>query len=341
MATRSPQSIPVCHASGCASMASFVHSLALPGGTFCFTLNGRHRDEPLIRTVQAGLSRQPNPQRVGPSMNTIPLRQTLTLILVFVIISASFITLDRRSELQPVRDGLTQIISPLSDRLYRLADGPDHQSDVEAQLAEVTQERDALIAENSRLKAGNRELKQLQQQLDVSQSNPTIDYSTAANVIGRDPTGAQMFIIIDKGSADGLQKGMAIVSPNFYIGQVSEVSEHSAKVMLIIDTSQSVGAMLQDTRADGVVYGQAQAGGYLMMSHVESTTAPKEGEWIVTSSSSATQTRQVPPDIPIGQVLGTPVFDPQTDTLEIQIRPGVSNFNDLDVVFVAIARDDG
>jgi len=274
-------------------------------------------------------------------MNTIPLRQTLTLILVFVIVSASFIVLDRRSGLQPVRDGLTQIISPVSSTFYRLADGPDHRSDVEAQLAEVTQERDALIAENSQLKADNQELAQLRQQLEVSQRNPAIDYSTAANVTGHDPTGAHMFIMIDKGSADGIQEGMAIVSPDFYIGQVSDVSEHSAKVMLIIDTSQSVGAMLQDSRADGVVYGQAQAGGYLKMSYVESTTVPKAEEWIVTSSSTATQTRQVPPDIPIGQVLGTPEFDPQTDTLDIQIRPGVSNFNDLDVVFVAIALDDG
>lgn len=304
----------------------------------CCTRNGRYDDEPFNPTIHLDLSR---PYRVCASMNTIPLRQTLTLILVFVIISTSFIVLDRRSGLEPVRDGLTQIISPISSRLYQLADGPGHQSDVEAQLAQVTQERDALIAENSQLKADNRELEQLRQQVDVSRSNPTVDYSTAAKVIGRDPTGAQMFVTIDKGSADGIQKGMAIVSPYFYLGQVSEVTEHSAKVMLIIDTSQSVGAMLQDTRADGVVYGQAQAGGYLMMSHVESTTVPKENEWIVTSSSSATQTRQVPPNIPIGQVLGTPVFDPQTDTLEIQIRPGVSNFNDLDVVFVAIARDDG
>lgn len=274
-------------------------------------------------------------------MNTIPLRQTLTLILVFVIISASFIVLDRRSDLQPVRDGLTEIISPISTTFYRLADGPDHRSNVEAQLDVVTTERDALIAENSRLKAENREVAQLREQVDVSQRNPTVDYSTAANVIGRDATGAQMFIMIDKGTADGIRKGMAVVSPYYYIGQVSEVTGHSARVMLIIDTSQSVGAMLQDTRADGVVYGRAQAGGYLTMSYVESATVPKEGEWIVTSSSSATQTRQVPPDILIGQVLGTPVADPQTDTLELEIRPGVSNFNDLEVVFIAIARDDG
>lgn len=274
-------------------------------------------------------------------MNAIPLRQTLTLILVFVIVSASFIVLDRRNDLKPVRDGLAQIVSPVSDAFYRFTDRFDWRSDAEAQLVQVTQERDALKAENSQLQADKRELDQLRQQMDVSAQNPTIDYSTAANVIGRDPTGTQMFILIDKGSDDGIQKGMAVVSPYFYIGQVSEVTQHTAKVMLLIDTSQSVGAMLEVSRADGVVYGQAQAGGYLKMSHVESATVPMADEWIVTSSSSATQTRQVPPNIPIGQVFGTPLVDPQTDTMEIQIRPGLSNVNDLDVVFIAKVRDDG
>lgn len=274
-------------------------------------------------------------------MNTVPLRQTLSLIAVFVIVSGSVIMLDRRSALQPIRDGLTQIMAPVSDTFYGLADRTERQSDIEAELARVTLERDALKAENSLLKANTRELEQLRDQLDVSSRNPEVDYSTAATVIGQDPTGAQRFILIDKGTEDGIQKGMAIVSPYFYLGQVTEVHQHHAKVMLIIDTSQSVGAMLEDTRADGVVYGQAQAGGYLLMSHVETATQPKEGEWIMTSSSSATQTRQVPPNIPIGRVLGSPTVDPQNDTLEIRIRPGVSNFNDLDVVFVAKLRDDG
>jgi hypothetical protein len=53
-----------------------------------------------------------------------------------------------------------------------------------------------------------------------------------------------------------------------------------------------------------------------------------------------TQTRQVPPNIPIGQVLGEPVVDPQTATLVIRVRPGVSNFNSLTTVYVAVEVDE-
>nr|MBA2247868.1 rod shape-determining protein MreC [Chloroflexia bacterium] len=99
-------------------------------------------------------------------MNTVPLRQTLTLIAVFVLVSGSFIMLDRRSALQPIRDGLTQIMAPVSDRFYGLADGSERQTDVEAELARVTLERDSLKAENAQLKTDNRELGQLRDQLD-------------------------------------------------------------------------------------------------------------------------------------------------------------------------------
>lgn len=272
-------------------------------------------------------------------MNTIPLRHTLTLVMIFVIVCASFIVLDRRTVLDPVRDGLAEGISPVSSAFYDVVDRGGNPSDLEAELARVTAERDQLRAENSVMKADQRELASLQEEQAASARLPDNDF-TPANVIGRDPTGGQMMIVIDRGSADGVTKGMAITNPHYYVGQVVEVTEHSAKVMLIIDITQNVGAMLQDTKADGVVYGQQQTGGYLTMKHVEGDAVPKQDEWVVTSGLSATQTRQVPPNIPIGKVLGEPVKDTQTDTLVIQIRPGVSDFSALDQVWIVAPKEE-
>ncbi len=272
-------------------------------------------------------------------MTTFSFRRSLGMILVFVIVAASFIFVDRRTYLDPFRDGLNEVLSPVSAALYNVVDRPGNPSDLEADLAQASEERDALAAENSRLKA---EIADLEQQLlveDVESRYPGLDL-TVANVIRRDPTGSQLFVIIDVGSRDGVQPGMAIVSPHFYVGQVVEVTERTAKVMLIIDASQSVGAMLEDSRAGGILYGQWQHGGYLTLSHVRADIVPIDGEMVVTSELAETQTRQVPPHIPIGRVLGEPVRDPQTDTLEIQIRPGISDFNSLTVVYVAVMADD-
>jgi rod shape-determining protein MreC len=272
-------------------------------------------------------------------MTAIPFRRVVTLLVVFVLVCGTFLVLDRRGGLNPVRTGLNEVISPVSSAFYRVVDAPGSDSDLEQQLAEVTADRDRLKAENSQLKADSAELAELREMQDVEDRNPNLEL-VPAKVLGRDPTGAQMFIIINRGSNDGIREGMAIVSPYYYVGQVVEVTETTSKVMLVIDASQSVGAMLEDSRGEGVVQGQWQHGDYLTMLYVQDDRAPKDSEWVVTSESSVTQTRQVPPNIPIGQVLGEPVVDPQTATLVIRVRPGVSNFNSLTTVYVAVEVDE-
>lgn len=272
-------------------------------------------------------------------MTTMPFRRVVTLIVVFVLIAGSFLVLDRREALDPVRTGLNDVVSPISSAFYRVVDAPGSDSVLEQQVADLTEERDRLKAENSQLKADSAELEELRQMQDVEDRNPNLDL-IPAKVLSRDPSGAQMFIIIGLGTNDGIREGMAIVSPYYYVGQVVEVTETTAKVMLLIDASQSVGALLEDTRGEGVVKGQWQHGDYLSMLYVQADRAPEQGEWVVTSESSVTQTRQVPPNIPIGQVWGEPVVDPQTATLVIQVRPGVSNINSLTTVYVAVEVDD-
>jgi rod shape-determining protein MreC len=77
----------------------------------------------------------------------------------------------------------------------------------------------------------------------------------AAEVIGKDPSAWFKTVIIDKGKAEGLQKGLPVVLPRGIAGQVIEVSDHYAKVMLIIDRNSAVDALVQRTRARGIIKG--------------------------------------------------------------------------------------
>ena len=267
-------------------------------------------------------------------MTTVPLRRVGTSLLIFVLISVGLLLLDRRDALDPLRDGLAQVFAPVSRAFERVGRASISESDVQRQLEQVTAERDRLKAENSQLKAAVAELETLREQLRIEQVRPDITY-VPTRVIGRDPTGAQLYVIIDKGASDGLREGMAVTSPDFYVGQVSEVQEHTAKVLLIGDQSASVGAMLEDARADGVVYGRFQSGGLLVMQHVDKDVTPKEHEWVVTSDVPTSETAQVPPSIPIGIVVGEPVVNAQNDQLDIIVQPAV-DFEDLETVWIAV-----
>ena len=79
----------------------------------------------------------------------------------------------------------------------------------------------------------------------------------AAEVIGKDPSAWFNAVIIDKGKADGLTKGLPVVIPQGIAGQVIEVSKHYAKVMLVIDRNSAVDALVQRTRARGVIKGES------------------------------------------------------------------------------------
>lgn len=268
-------------------------------------------------------------------MNTLPIRPVITIVLAFAVLCSSLVVLDRRNLLEPVRDGLTTVVAPISDTFGNVTNREGHRSGLENELATMTAERDALLGENSQLKDDLREYEQLRQQQEVASQNPGLTYSKSpAEVMNRDPNGTQKFLIINQGSRDGITVGAAVVDPYFYVGQVVEVSERTAKVMLLIDTSQKVGAMLVDSRADGVVYGQWQNGGVMVMRNIETDKVPKAGELIVTSGFSESQTANVPANLPIGQVVGDPATDAQNDQVQVDVRPGRGNFDDIDVVWV-------
>ena len=86
------------------------------------------------------------------------------------------------------------------------------------------------------------------------QKEPT-NRVVAAEVIGKDPSGWFKTVIIDKGKAEGLQKGLPVVLPQGIVGQVIEASSHYSKVMLIIDRNSAVDALVQRSRARGIIKG--------------------------------------------------------------------------------------
>ena len=76
-----------------------------------------------------------------------------------------------------------------------------------------------------------------------------------AEVIGKDPSPWFKTIIIDKGKSDGIEKGLPVLVPEGIAGQVIDASLHSSKVLLIIDQISAVDALVQRTRARGIIKG--------------------------------------------------------------------------------------
>ena len=134
-------------------------------------------------------------------------------------------------------------------------------------LVGVSEENDRLRQEIKRYIAINAEYREavatnvrLNQLLDLAHSleQPVL----TAHVIGRDPALWFKTITIDKGISSGVEKGMPVVTVEGVVGQVINVSPRFAKVLLATDPNSAVDAILQTSRALGIIKGNGQ--GYRM-----------------------------------------------------------------------------
>lgn len=270
-------------------------------------------------------------------MLSLNLRQTIVLIFLFVVVSTGLIMLDSRERMDWLRSPASQIFSPIIWVFNQAGDGigsvgSSNATDVEAELEEVAQERDELLAENAELRLLEEEVEQLRNQLGFQETYPDLE-PVPANVISEDPKGIERILIIDQGSDAGIRIGMAVVSPEFFVGQVTNVDDNRARVTLILDAAAQIGGMLQDSSAEGVVYGRWQAGGLIEMRHIDADVEVEEGELVVTSGRTA----RVPPGLIIGQVSEVEL-DVQGDTQTVMLTP-MLDFRALQSVTVILSDD--
>lgn len=142
-------------------------------------------------------------------------------------------------------------------------------ADLEIQL----QQQRALAARTQKLQ----ELLALQQ----SAALPTV----AAEVIGGNPNPmpGNREITIGRGTADGVQAGMAVIAPRGVVGRViGQPAANAARVQLLIDRYAAAGALVERSRAGGMIVGREQEPP-LAMELVSNQQDVKAGDLVVTS----------------------------------------------------------
>jgi len=127
-----------------------------------------------------------------------------------------------------------------------------------------------------------------------------------ANVILKSPNHWESWVLIDKGAADGLRVDLPVVGATptageslagkGLVGKITEITDHTAKVLLITDSESSVAAKIQGSRAEGIVEGSVS--GSLTMDYVD-RDIPVDPKLIIVSAGYG---GVYPADIPIGIV---------------------------------------
>lgn len=148
----------------------------------------------------------------------------------------------------------------------------------------------------------------------------------AAKVINNSVTSDRNnYITINKGSADGIQKDMAVVTANGVVGRVAQVSKHYAVIISVLSSrpisSQVAGGNI------GVSSWGGDAPDYVTMSQVDVRTAVRKGDTAYTTGYS-----YFPENIPVGVVMAVDTYK-VNNTLNLKLKLS-NNFRNLQYVYV-------
>ena len=208
-------------------------------------------------------------------------------------------------------------------------------------MARLTQRNNELEAEVARLQAQIIELEQENAQLDVfsallnfAQAHPENDY-LSATVIGRDPNPFLRYIIINRGSDEGLRRGMPVVSQQGLVGRIAAVTAGGARVQLITDPSAVVNIRLEESGAEALLSGSIT--GEVSLDFIPQDVTIETGDLVLTSGLGG----NYPPNILIGRITGvrTQPFElyqnasvqPVVDFSKLQIVSVIINFRPVDI----------
>jgi rod shape-determining protein MreC len=82
--------------------------------------------------------------------------------------------------------------------------------------------------------------------------------TVAAEVIGIDPSQWSEAVTINKGSRDDIRKDVAVITHHGLVGRTIEIAPHATMVLLVTDRRSAVDALVQRTRARGIVVGKSR-----------------------------------------------------------------------------------
>jgi rod shape-determining protein MreC len=148
----------------------------------------------------------------------------------------------------------------------------------------------------------------------------------AAEVVTHDPDNWFEQIVLDKGGADNVRKGSAVVTNQGVVGQVVDVSDHACVVRLLTDPSQKIGVLITRTSTPGILSGRNK--NPPVIDFVPVGSAVDAGDKVTCLGNGGV--------FPVGHPVGTVALvkrDTNGTTLSIEIVPS-ENFFDLTHVLI-------
>jgi rod shape-determining protein MreC len=266
-------------------------------------------------------------------------RKIVFLTVVLVVIFGITVYKDNKSL---VESGAGAALNPVQKVIYSTNRRMESFIDFFLRYEEVKNENEQLLLDNIELEANLRSFASLEEEnqklkdmFSIKNRQDQYDY-LGANVIGRTGGGIITSYIIDKGEDEGLLAGMAIMSPEGIVGQITE----TAKTWSIVETLSSENISIhvttvEDKKNSGILGGHVGSGQKQMakISYLPIDSTIKAGDSLVTSGLG----KFYPPDFYIGEVVR--VDEDRGNLMKTAIVETAVDFNDTRLLFIILPKN--
>ena len=259
----------------------------------------------------------------------------IAIAIVLTVLAAS---LNKERDLNPIEKALkdmgTVVIKVVSTPFNFVHDKIDEmveKNDIYEKYKEIKNKEeqiDSVIAQNDNLKD---EIGKLKETLNLNTILSDKVYMNAT-VVTRNIDYWYNEITIDKGSKNGIEKGMAVVVPKGLIGQITKVSNYTSTVKLLSNENMSDKISVKIKVGDNYVYGlisayDAKTNTYTVEGISENVKIEKDADVVTTGMGTI---------FPSGLIVGK-VKEVTTDNFDlskvVEVKSSV-DFNDIDYVTV-------
>jgi rod shape-determining protein MreC len=115
--------------------------------------------------------------------------------------------------------------------------------------------------------------------------------SVTAQVIGRDASPVSATVTVNKGSLAGIDRDLAVITPDGVVGRVQTVLPGTARVQLLTDPGSTIAVRVQRNREEGLLEGKLDR---CALKYVSFYVDVQEGDLLVTSGLDGIYPRGLP-----------------------------------------------
>lgn len=206
-----------------------------------------------------------------------------------------------------------QAFTAVATNMHGLLDQYVILHNVQNENLKLREELDRALVENQGLREslalvhGEQELKEFHSLYSTTYGQTAIE----AMVIGAGTSRSEQTIILDKGSLDGVEVNMGVISPSGIVGKVIRSGPHSSLVQLVTDPTFAMAARIQESRVRGVV--QGNGGDICELLYIRDTDPVAVNQRVVSSGME----KIFPRGILIGHVIAVRRGEPPLREVEL------------------------